>query len=105
MPKLGILAVLFALSAAALADGGAQRSNAVRLTDAQLDQITAGAAISVVAITNPGNAEMTKINPAATHGTCINCGIVPPADNGASGLMIVQNNGHPAGKTHTIGRP
>ena len=105
MSKLAMMAVAAAMfSTSVIADAGHQ-SKATRLSDAQLDQITAGAAISVVAISNPGNAEILKINPAGTHGTCVNCGLVPPTDGGATGLMIVQNNGHPTGKTHTIGRP
>jgi len=102
MSKLVISVIALALSTPVLADG--QRSAAVRLSDIQLDQVTAGAATSVVAISNPGDAEILKINPAGTHGTCVNCGLIPPADS-ATGLHTFINNGHPEGKTNTIGRP
>ena len=67
---------LLALSASASAGN---QSSAVKLTEAELDQITAGAgAISGVLIFNPGQGPGVQIlNPNRTHSTCVNCMLAP----------------------------
>lgn len=70
---------LLALSASAAAGDLVAKPSAVKLSDADLDQITAGSgARTEVLIFNPGQAEVLKANgrPGAalpSHGTCINC--------------------------------
>jgi hypothetical protein len=73
----------------------AQASSAVKLSDADLDQVTAGSgAISQVVIFNPGKAEVLKINgrPGAempSHATCINCfELDVPRTSGAVGVVL-----------------
>lgn len=64
----------------------------VKLTDAELDNITAGSAIVTTAVVNPGNASHFKISGDPTTGrahlVCVNCAELPP---GIDQLHIVQN--------------
>ena len=86
-----VTALFAAISMSAMADEVAQaaKPQAVRMTDAQLDQVTAGGATSLNVIFNPGNADVSKLNPANNHATCVNCdlGITPPP--GTSGVTAV----------------
>ena len=81
------LAALFAVSTGALAEA----TKAPVLTDAQLDQVTAGGAMSSNIVFNPGKAQVLHVNKSGSHATCINClevGITnPPA--GTSGMVTV----------------
>lgn len=86
---------LLALSASAAAADALPRSSAVKLSDAELDRITAGAgAISQVLIFNPGKAEFLKTNgrPGAelpSHATCVNCfDLEVPRTSGAMAVLL-----------------
>ena len=64
----------------------------VKLTDAELDNITAGSALSLNVISNSGNASVLRGDLTSTSGpiTCVNCAQVPlpPA---VEHLHVVQN--------------
>ena len=62
-------------------------SKAVPLTDAQLDAITAGTALTANIITNPGNA--VKFDLDGNHISCVNC--AGGSDKGALVIHFVQN--------------
>lgn len=76
---LAVGGTLLALSMSAAAGDALVRSSAVKLSDADLEQITAGSgAFSAVAISNPGNHVVNEFHgrPGAdlpSHHTCINC--------------------------------
>jgi hypothetical protein len=100
---VALAAAFAALSTSALADTATAKAvqqtkpTAVKLTDAQLDGITAGAgAFSEAVIFNPGKAEVLKINRA--HVTCINCVPIDVPD-GTSGVMNVRT---PNGKIISV---
>ena len=83
---------VFAISTAAIADeardqsGKARSSTRVQLSDAELDDVYAGA-FTIQILNNPGNAEQIKVD--QNHFKCINlCGGVPP-DTGTTGIHIV----------------
>jgi hypothetical protein len=83
---------LLALSASATAGDAAAKSSAVKLSDADLDQITAGSgAFSAVAISNPGKHSVNELHGRPgefpSHSTCINC--VSEGVSRASGLVGV----------------
>lgn len=83
------LAAAFALaSTSALAQG-------VKMSDQQLDQVTAAGAVSLVVITNRGNAGVGRNLDlqSGPHGTCINCAALPATSNEgrASGVVVLQN--------------
>lgn len=69
----------------ALADTVApsQERQAVKLSDAQLDNITAGSATVLTAVLNPGNAFVFKADD-LTNAHCVNCG-----DFGGNGRLIL----------------
>ena len=69
----------------ALADtvAPAQASQAIKLSDAQLDNITAGSATILTAVLNPGNAFVFKADD-LTNAHCVNCG-----DFGGNGRLIL----------------
>jgi hypothetical protein len=81
MKRLMILiaAVLAMASTAAIAeDAGATKalsptSNAVKLSDTELDNITAGTASVLTVVLNPGKASVGTIDPTATRFLCVNC--------------------------------
>jgi hypothetical protein len=98
MLRLTVAAVALSLAAAPVIADPAARS--VRMTDAQLDQVTAGAATSIVVLSNPGNASVSQnLTLEGNHATCINCAelapILIPGDR-ANGVHVVINRGHPA---------
>lgn len=80
-----------ALSAGSVAQG----LSAVKLSDAELDQITAGSgAISGVLIFNPGKGPgESKLNPNRNHVTCINCVEVPDVPRTSGFVTVVTPNG------------
>lgn len=88
---LAVAAALMAVSASAI--GQEPRSTAAKLSDAELDLITAGnGAMSEVLIFNSGEGPgEPKIN--RNHVTCINCdallpeGIVPPRPSGMVNVL------------------
>jgi hypothetical protein len=96
-----VAAAFAAVSTSALAENGAteatnaapqSKSAAVKLSDAELDRITAGTgAMSEVVMFNPGKAEVQKMN--HSHFTCINCDplldVLLDAPEGTSGFMNV----------------
>lgn len=63
-------------------------SRAERLSDAQLDQVTAGDAFTATFVFNPGNKE--KLESKNNHAVCINCfgGAVP----GEAFRVLIVNN-------------
>lgn len=79
-------AFAFASSACAVAQG-------VKMTDEQLDQVTAAGALSVVAISNPGKASIANLDFSGGHSTCINCAALFPAPNQGktTGVVLVIN--------------
>lgn len=89
-----VAAVFAAMSTSALANDGATKaatqaqSAAVKLSDAELDGITAGSgAISEVVIVNRGAADV--LVQSGNHVTCINCLDFPDAPAGTSGAVGV----------------
>jgi hypothetical protein len=82
---------LVALSASVAAGETVGKSSAMKLSDADLDRITAGSgAISVVMIFNPGKGPGEfKVNRNSSHGTCINCFEVLDVPR-TSGFEVVQ---------------
>ena len=90
-----VAAVFAAMSTSALADDGATKaatqaeSAAVKLSDAELDGITAGAgALSEVIVVNQGKGAEV-LQQSNTHVTCINCLEFPDAPAGTSGVASV----------------
>jgi len=67
-------------------------SQAIQLTDAELDNITAGSALVSTGISNPGNASVMKISgdplTGRAHLVCVNCELLPP---GVDQIHVVQN--------------
>ena len=92
--------LLVSFTAAALAHDGWPISKAARMTDRELDAVVAG--FSLNAISNNGSASILKFN--NNHVTCINQCTEPVSGNGASGAVLVVNNGHPDGMIHTVGK-
>ena len=82
---------VFAISNVAIADEAKDRGvhahspTAVQLSDAELDDVYAGA-FTIQILDNPGNAEQIKVD--QNHFKCINlCGV--PPDTGTTGIHIV----------------
>lgn len=95
MRKFGLIfaASLLATSTAAMAGDPVDttgQSKAVRLTDAELDDITAGDAFTATILSNPGNADSLFFSRSGNHANCINECIVPTG-NRASGFIFIQN--------------
>jgi hypothetical protein len=99
-----LIAAVFAMaSTAAIAEDAAAEkaiaptSNAVKLTDAELDNITAGSATVLMFVFNPGNASVFR--PADDGGFhCVNCIEAVP---GIKKLMLVVNPAKPV--FHCVG--
>jgi hypothetical protein len=84
---VSVAAALAVASASALAQG-------VKMSDEQLDQVTAAGALSLVAISNPGKANVGRnLTLQRGHATCINCAELFPAGNqgGTGGVILVVN--------------
>jgi len=83
---ISVAAAFAVASTSAVAQG-------VKMSDEQLDQITAAGALSVVAISNPGNADVARnLDLQSGHTTCINCAeVLPPNAGGTGGIVIVVN--------------
>lgn len=107
-----VMAAVFAIaSLSAIAEGTPQKaaplSNAVQMTDAELDQVTAAGAFTVHFILNSGNAggdPRMKGNP-LTGGyiTCVNCAGSGLESGPAQGFHLITNRGHPTGKAQCFG--
>ena len=82
-----------AATAFALASSTSAAAEGVKMTDAQLDQVTAAGALSVVAISNPGKANVSNLDFSGGHSTCINCAEVFPAPHQGktAGVVLVVN--------------
>ena len=80
---LALATALFAVSTCAFA----QVTKAPVLTDAQLDQVTAGGAVSTLYVFNNGKANVMQPN--RNHGTCINCVQISTLPAGTSGVVSV----------------
>ena len=78
----------------------------VKMTDEQLDQITAAGAISLVVISNPGNANVARnLDLQSGHATCINCAEVSPVplSGRTGGVVAVVNKKFPDAMVRCIG--
>jgi hypothetical protein len=99
--SLMVLAAVFAMaSTSAIAGDVLERntdtrpSKAVPMTDAQLDEITAAGATTVVLVFNSGNA-FVEPKAGKNHMTCVNClGAFPNAE-GTFVVLGVINRAHP----------
>ena len=82
-----------AATAFALASSTSAAAEGVKMTDAQLDQVTAAGALSVVAISNPGKANVSNLDFSGGHSTCINCAEFFPVPNEGRtvGVVVVVN--------------
>ncbi len=77
------VATAFAVaSTAAMAEG-------VKMSDEQLDQVTAAGARTAVILSNPGNASVTRVDD--NQFRCINCAGFPPNEGRAAGVIVVFN--------------
>lgn len=77
------VATAFAVvSTAAMAEG-------VKMSDEQLDQVTAAGAMTAVILSNPGNASVMRTNDSQFR--CINCVGFPPNEGRATGVIVVLN--------------
>jgi hypothetical protein len=91
--KTVLVIAAFAASMSAFAQGPALQTpqgtnSAVKLSDAELDNITAGSgALVAIVIFNPGNA---SIDNAGTGFHCVNCA-PNPFDGGKARLILIQN--------------
>lgn len=93
-----LVAALFAVvSSSALADKTAvdktdtATSKSVVLSDAELDNITAGSAVVFTAVLNPGNANVLQIN-SLTNAHCVDC--FPNPTGGNVRVILIQNPSH-----------
>ena len=97
-----LLAAVFAMaSTSALAQNtsadksGTVVSKSVLLSDAELDNITAGSASVAMVVLNSGNANVSRFDdPTNLH--CVNCG--PNIFGGNAKVMLIDNPGHPVFK-------
>jgi hypothetical protein len=81
---VSVAAALAVASSSAVAQG-------VKMNDEQLDRITAAGAVSLVVISNPGNANIDP-NFEKSHLSCINCAeVLPPNAGGTGGVVVVVN--------------
>jgi hypothetical protein len=85
--KLVVVAAAFGLTAPALAGN----SGAVKLSDAELDNITAGSAMVSTAVLNPGNASVMKVNGTNIHIVGLPEGVENPFDGGKARVLMVVN--------------
>jgi hypothetical protein len=60
-----------------------------KLSDAELDNITAGSAFVGVGVFNTGTASVLQINNAGTNAHCVNC--VPNPFGGNARVILIQN--------------
>jgi hypothetical protein len=93
-----LLAAVFAMASTSLlaqnsaADkADAATSKSVVLSDAELDNITAGSASVVMAVFNSGNADVSRLDD-ITNAHCVNCASNPFGGNAK--VMLIQNPGH-----------
>jgi hypothetical protein len=84
---ISVAAAFAVASTSAVAQG-------VKMSDEQLDQITAAGALSAVVISNPGKANVAhNLELQRGHGTCINCTeFVPTPNEGRTGGVVVVIN-------------
>lgn len=82
-----------AATAFALASSASAMAQGVKMTDEQLDQVTAAGALSFVAINNPGKASISNLDFSGGHAMCINCTELFPAPNQGktTGAVLVVN--------------
>ena len=95
-----MLIVLSAFSTLAMSEN--VKPTAVRMTDAELDQVTAAAAQTLHLILNSGNAVRTNNDP--SNFFCLNCEAVGgPIEGAAMGASLIFNRGHPQGRLRCFG--
>ena len=105
-----LAAIVFTLlSSAALADPS-HRATAVPMSEAELDEITAGAVTTLSIILTPGNGGnpdfTTSTNPSGGNRIqCHNCTLLGGGleQGPAQGARLMINNGHPEGKIRCFG--
>jgi hypothetical protein len=87
------LVLVAALSSLAAVPALAEESHAVKLSDAQLDNITAGSAMVVTAVFNPGNAFVQHFNETLSnvHQVGLPAGVENPFDGGKAKFIMVVN--------------
>lgn len=79
-------------------------AEAIKLSDPELDAITAGNAQVVIANSGNSDAFNLKENKHGVHGVCINCEGTPPSNGPAVGVLTVENRGRGV-FMHMIGKP
>lgn len=84
-----LAAALATISTSVMAES---TSKAVRLSDAELDSITAAGA--QVVLINPGEANVVRVNEDGS-GVCINCDLIAefPKGQSAYGVVTIENKG------------
>lgn len=85
-------------------------SGAIALSDAQLDEITAGAVVTLSVVRTPGNGGSPQfaVNVTPSGGVHIRCHNCEAFGGGleqgpAQGFRLMVNNGHPNGRIHCFG--
>lgn len=103
-----IIAAVFTFLSCAVFAEPSQR--AVAMSEAQLDEITAGSVTTLSVILTPGNGGdptfTTNTTPSGnTQTSCHNCEAFGGAleQGGAQGFRLKVNNGHPEGKIRCFG--
>jgi hypothetical protein len=91
-----------AVAAFAMASAPAMASEAVQMTDEQLDEVTAAGALNAVFISNPGNASVARnidfenLGNPESNILCINCELLPANEGSTGGVVGIVNRKHPA---------
>ena len=67
----------------------AAMAESVKMSDEQLDQVTAAGAMTAVILGNPGNASIMRVE--GNQFRCINCAGFPPNEGRAAGVIVVLN--------------
>ena len=87
------MVLVTAISGLAAIPAFAENSQAVKLSDAELDNITAGSATVATAVINPGNAFVQKLNETFTnvHVVGLPEGVENPYDGGKARVIMIVN--------------
>lgn len=80
-----------AISGLAAIPAFGETSQAVKLSDAELDNITAGSAMVTTAVFNPGNAFVQKFNETNAHVVGLPEGTENPFDGGKARVIMIVN--------------
>lgn len=87
------MVLLAAVSSLAAGPAFAENTGAVKLSDAELDNITAGSATVTTAVFNPGNASVLQFNETYTnvHVVGLPEGVENPFDGGKAKVIMIVN--------------